>query len=100
MSGSGFDQHITVFSPDGRLYQVEYAFKAIRTGGVTSLCIRGKDGVVVIAQRDCADILFDHSMDSSIFSISDNVSACVTGRPSDARAIVQRARHEAGEYRY
>lgn len=97
---SGFDRHITIFSPEGRLYQVEYAFKAINAANLTLIAVCGTDLAVVVQQRKVPDKLLDPATITYLFPITKLIGMLATGAIPDARAQALRARAEALEFRY
>ncbi|CCC66722.1 hypothetical protein NCAS_0A01640 [Naumovozyma castellii] len=99
-SAAGYDRHITIFSPEGRLYQVEYAFKATNQTNVNSVAVRGTNCTVVINQKKVPDKLLDPSTVSYIFPISRHVGMVANGPIPDARNAAMRAKMEAAEFRY
>jgi len=96
---SGYDRHITIFSPEGRLYQIEYAFKAVQGCGFTTVALRGEDSVVTVTQRKVPDKLMDKTYGSHLYNITPNIGAAVTGMSPDARALVYKAREIASKFK-
>ncbi|XP_058108645.1 proteasome subunit alpha type-6 [Magnolia sinica] len=99
-TGAGYDRHITIFSPEGRLYQVEYAFKAVKASGITSIGVRGKDSVCVVTQKKVPDKLLDQTSVTHLFPITKFLGLLATGMTADARSLVQQARKEAADFRF
>lgn len=86
----GYDRAITVFSPDGRLYQVEYAIETVNRGTV-AVGIKSSDGVVFAAEERSKKLQIDaHAQ--KIFQIADHIGVAAAGYIPDARSMVDNAR--------
>lgn len=98
---SNYDHVITVFSPAGKLYQVEYAIKCAQTAsGLTSVAARGADSVVLVTQKKVPDRLVDPSSVTNIYKVTDRLAVLMTGLTADCRAQVTRLRYEAAEFKH
>jgi len=97
---SNYDHHISIFSPQGRLYQMEYAFKAAGNA-LTGVAARGSDCVCVVTQKKVRDRLMDPASITHLYALGPKIGCCVTGgRDADSKAFVQRARYEAAKWTY
>ncbi|HIE13985.1 TPA: archaeal proteasome endopeptidase complex subunit alpha [Candidatus Bathyarchaeota archaeon] len=86
-----YDRAITVFSPDGRLFQVEYALETVYRGA-TILGIVCKEGVVIGAEEKIESKLQDPNFSQKIYEIDEHLGAAVVGLSSDARILIDQAR--------
>ena len=89
-----YDRASTVFSPDGRLYQVEYAREAVKRG-TTAVGIKVNEGVVLLVDKRVSSRLIEANSIEKIFQIDDHIGAATSGLVADARALIDRARVEA-----
>ncbi|KAH8499312.1 hypothetical protein H0E87_018004 [Populus deltoides] len=117
--GTGYDLSVTTFSPDGRVFQIEYAAKAVDNSG-TVIGIKCKDGIVMGVEKLIASKMMLPGSNRRIhtvhrhsgmfaFSIPDKIGSClgsvgfdsdaaVAGLAADGRQIVARAKSEASNY--
>ena len=86
-----YDRAITVFSPDGRLFQVEYARVAV-TRGTTTVGIKSKDGVVLLADKKLQSKLTEPHSIEKVLEIDEHIGAATSGLVADARVLVDYAR--------
>lgn len=96
-----YDTRTTIFSPEGRLYQVEYAMEAISNAGA-SIGILATDGVVLVAEKKITSKLLDTNAvgvrREKMYKLDDHIACAVAGITADANILVNTCRLAAQRY--
>ena len=94
MTRSEYDRGVTTFSPEGRLFQVEYAIEAIKLGS-TAIAILTQEGIVLAVERRTQSPLMIPSSLDKIMEIDAHVACAVSGLTADAQSMVEHGRVQA-----
>ncbi|MFX0187522.1 MAG: archaeal proteasome endopeptidase complex subunit alpha [Candidatus Hodarchaeota archaeon] len=92
-AGRGYDMAITQFSPEGRLFQVEYAIEAVRRG-TTAICCKNKNSIVFAVEKKSSELAVSFGSEK-IFKVDDHIGVAIAGLTADARVLIDRARIQA-----
>ncbi|MFO8017162.1 MAG: archaeal proteasome endopeptidase complex subunit alpha [Promethearchaeia archaeon] len=92
--GRGYDRAITQFSPEGRLFQVEYAIEAVRRGTTAIVC-KNENSVVFAVEKKSSELQSENIGSEKIFKIDDHIGVAIAGLTADARVLIDRARVQA-----
>ena len=91
--GTGYDLQVNHISPDGQIFQIDYAGKAAENSG-TAIAIRGKDGVVFAVEKIVTSKLYEKGANRRIFNIDTHIGMASAGLVTDARQLASIARDE------
>ncbi|CAD6253132.1 unnamed protein product [Miscanthus lutarioriparius] len=94
-----YDRGVNTFSPEGRLFQVEYAIEAIKLGS-TAIGLKTKDGVVLAVEKRVTSPLLEPSSVEKIMEIDEHIGCAMSGLIADARTLVEHARVETQNHRF
>ena len=86
-SGHGYDHGVSTFSPDGRLYQVEYARESVKRG-TTTVGLKYKEGVILIVDKRIANKLVITDSIEKMYQKNDQIGMTTSGLVADARQLV------------
>ncbi|WVQ64579.1 hypothetical protein V866_004173 [Kwoniella sp. B9012] len=96
--GTGYDLSVSTYSPDGRLFQVEYANKAVEAAGV-AIGLRCSDGVVLGVERLLHSKLLVKGANRRIASLDEHIGIASAGLLADGKHLARRGREEASSFR-
>ncbi|KAI0053096.1 20S proteasome subunit [Auriscalpium vulgare] len=96
--GTGYDLSASTYSPDGRIFQVEYANKAVENSG-TAIGLRVKDGIVLAVEKLVHSKLLVPGANRRIQTIDRHIGLATSGLLADGRHLANLARHEASNFR-
>eukprot|EP00549_Striatella_unipunctata_P005713 CAMPEP_0118719212 /NCGR_PEP_ID=MMETSP0800-20121206/29316_1 /TAXON_ID=210618 ORGANISM="Striatella unipunctata, Strain CCMP2910" /NCGR_SAMPLE_ID=MMETSP0800 /ASSEMBLY_ACC=CAM_ASM_000638 /LENGTH=271 /DNA_ID=CAMNT_0006626489 /DNA_START=19 /DNA_END=834 /DNA_ORIENTATION=+ len=99
LTRSEYDRGVNTFSPEGRLFQVEYAIEAIKLGS-TAVGLQTKEGCVLAVEKRLTSPLLDPTSVEKISEIDSHIGAAMSGLVADARTLVDHARVEAQNYTF
>nr|CAD1822558.1 unnamed protein product [Ananas comosus var. bracteatus] len=94
-----YDRGVNTFSPEGRLFQVEYAIEAIKLGS-TAIGLKTKEGVVLAVEKRVTSPLLEPSSVEKIMEIDEHIGCAMSGLIADARTLVEHARVETQNHRF
>jgi len=96
--GTGYDISVSTYSPDGRVFQVEYASKAVDNSG-TAIGLRVNDGVVLAVEKLIHSKLLVPRSNRRIQTVDTHIGVATAGLLADSRHIINRVREEAQSFR-
>ena len=99
LTRSEYDRGVGTFSPEGRLFQVEYAIEAIKLGS-TAVGIRTNEGVILAVEKRLTSPLLEPSSVEKIMEIDHHIGCAMSGLVADARTLVDKARVEAQNFHF
>jgi 20S proteasome subunit alpha 5 len=99
LTRSEYDRGVNTFSPEGRLFQVEYAIEAIKLGS-TAIGLQTKYGCVLAVEKRLTSSLLEPKSVEKIAEIDCHIGAAMSGLVADARTLVDHARVEAQNHRF
>ena len=90
MASRGYDMTPTMYSPDGRIYQVEYAIETVKRGAI-AIGLQAKDGAIIAVEEKSRDLQVE-DITQKIFQVDDHIGIAAAGYIPDARILVDSAR--------
>jgi 20S proteasome subunit alpha 7 len=97
-TGAGYDLSVTTYSPDGRVYQIEYSEKAVESSG-TALALCCKNGVILATEKTLVSKMLVPGSTRRVFPVESGISMGFAGMVPDAKELVELARKEAREFK-